>query len=213
MKPPFPSDTPAPGEPESWDAPDPSDNFPADPARIARFGLFIFLISLTSLFTASLLGYVMYRVYGEVPLHTMTMPRILEVSTALLLLAGIAMFFTAHGALHASTTSVRRWLGLAWLLSIGFVALQAPGVWLLAEHHHQQIEHISRGLYGCVLTLIVIHALHVIGGMVPLSVLTWRSARRPLTLSDRQAVRRCAVYWHFLETVWIVMYAAFLLLG
>ena len=67
--------------------------------------------------------------------------------------------------------------------------------------------------YGITFALIVIHALHVSGGMVPLSLLAWRARKDRLDSEHLLSVRACVVYWHFLEVVWVVLLAAFFLFG
>ena len=59
----------------------------------------------------------------------------------------------------------------------------------------------------------VVHALHVVGGMVPLSMLAWKARMDRLDSEHLLSVRACAAYWHFLEAVWIALLAAFLVWG
>jgi heme/copper-type cytochrome/quinol oxidase subunit 3 len=68
-------------------------------------------------------------------------------------------------------------------------------------------------LYAVVVSLVVLHALHVIGGLIPLAVTTVRAFRGRYDHEVHEGVTLCAMYWHFLDIVWIVLYGSFLLLG
>ena len=78
---------------------------------------------------------------------------------------------------------------------------------------YRQMRVLDLPFYGLTLTLIAIHAFHVIGGLLPLTVLALRNLREGLTFSDRISIQTCALYWHFLEIVWILMFGTFLILG
>ena len=55
-----------------------------------------------------------------------------------------------------------------------------------------------------------LHALHLLGGLVAWGR-TMAKVRRGLEVTEvRMSVELCAVYWHFLLVVWLVMFCLFL---
>ena len=64
---------------------------------------------------------------------------------------------------------------------------------------------------GLTFVLILLHALHFLGGMVGLTVVTVRGWAGRYDHEYHAGVRLCAVYWRFLDVVWIALFAAFLL--
>jgi len=50
------------------------------------------------------------------------------------------------------------------------------------------------------------HALHVIGGLVLLAVVTYKAFRGDYTSVYHPGVRYSAMYWHFLDAVWLIMF-------
>jgi len=57
------------------------------------------------------------------------------------------------------------------------------------------------------------HAFHVLTGLIFLFVI-YRNGRRGLYSAERHwAVEACAVYWHFIDVVWIFFYPALYLMG
>jgi heme/copper-type cytochrome/quinol oxidase subunit 3 len=61
-------------------------------------------------------------------------------------------------------------------------------------------------LYGLIFFLILVHALHVVGGLVGLSVTTAHALQGRYDHERYGGVKHAAMYWHFLDAVWLVMY-------
>ena len=55
--------------------------------------------------------------------------------------------------------------------------------------------------------LTVLHALHVLGGLLPLAITT-ACAGRGRYLNDPEPVELVANYWHFLGLTWLAIFAA-----
>ncbi|HTS01198.1 MAG TPA: cytochrome c oxidase subunit 3, partial [Thermoanaerobaculia bacterium] len=72
---------------------------------------------------------------------------------------------------------------------------------------------IASGVYGSIFYgLTVFHALHVLAGLAVLLALV-PGARKGRYRSGRQnAVRLSAMFWHFVDAVWVVMFVAVYLL-
>ena len=58
--------------------------------------------------------------------------------------------------------------------------------------------------------LSLIHALHVLGGMIFLGFVMYQARRQKYDHERHFAVDNCANYWHFLDVVWVCMLAVFL---
>ena len=68
-------------------------------------------------------------------------------------------------------------------------------------------------MYGLVFFLILVHALHVVGGIVALAIVTLRTRRQMYDHESYMGVQFAARYWHFLDIVWIAMFTMFLVMG
>jgi cytochrome c oxidase subunit 3 len=64
---------------------------------------------------------------------------------------------------------------------------------------------------GLFYVLTGLHGLHVIGGLAPLLYLTSRSLALAATAPLVRGVRHCALYWHFLDVVWLSLLAVIVL--
>jgi cytochrome c oxidase subunit 3 len=55
--------------------------------------------------------------------------------------------------------------------------------------------------------LTVLHALHVLGGVIPLIVCTVRAGQGLYSADEHQGVYSLVRYWHFLGVVWVILFA------
>ncbi len=95
-------------------------------------------------------------------------------------------------------------LGIIFLL--GVVAVE----WPLAAVHLSTREGVAGSVFY---TMTGFHAFHVLTGIIFLWVV-YRNGRRGLYTAERHfAVEACAIYWHFVDVVWIFFYPALYLIG
>jgi heme/copper-type cytochrome/quinol oxidase subunit 3 len=195
----------------------PSGKDVALPSRASTIAMWLFLASLTMLFGASMLGYVLIRVVFAPPenaetLRSVHMPVIFVVSTALVL-AGSWTVQRAVGAIRRERKDeLLRWLLITAGVAIAFCFLQIPGLYWVFEQHvprTQQGANLARLLF----CLIILHALHVVGGIVYLFVVLSRAGRGVYDHEHYVGVKHAALYWHFLDVVWLVMYGMMVVLG
>jgi cytochrome c oxidase subunit III len=211
------------------------------PARAYRLAMWIFLASLGMLFASSLLAYALMRYDGpQAPRHgAVSPPASLLASTALLLLGSATMTAAVVAVRRERQTRFRILLAISTLLAFGFLVVQTPamsrmvadyarergdlplpisGVASPEAREHLRVIPKSAGartgqLYAVVVSLVVLHALHVVGGLIPLAVTTMRAFHGRYDHEVHEGVSLCAMYWHFLDVVWIALYGTFLLLG
>lgn len=184
------------------------------PARTQTIAMWLFLAALAMLFISSMLGYVAIRTgfFGnnnvKLPdLGSLHLPGMLWVSTAVILLAS----FTAHCAVRAvrreKQSLLRGYLLATFCLSMAFMLVQAPALWSMLSEH-QSLLKTTEGtrLYGLIFTFVLVHALHVIGGLVFLLMVLLKSHAGKYDHEHYIGVKHAAMYWHFLDIVWIFMF-------
>lgn len=72
----------------------------------------------------------------------------------------------------------------------------------------------TAGVYGSVLyTMTGMHALHVLSGIIFILAI-WMNGRKGRYSSQNYwGVEACAIYWHFVDVVWVFFYPALYLMG
>ncbi len=72
----------------------------------------------------------------------------------------------------------------------------------------------SDGVYGGVFfALTGVHALHVLSGIVLILIVWWNGRRGFYTPERHWGVEATAVYWHYVDVVWVFVYPALYLMG
>jgi heme/copper-type cytochrome/quinol oxidase subunit 3 len=182
-------------------------------ANLQTVGMVLFLAALFMLFVAGLVGFVWIRLANEkkAPAGTIHLPVELWLSTVLVIGVSIALSRANTQIRLGKQRSLRNRLTAALALAIGFLTVQTPAmIQLLSEH--EQFRSSGMHLYGFIFFLVLLHAMHVVGGMVALIFVTIKAQRGGYEGESTSAIRNTTLYWHFLDVVWIVMFAILFLL-
>lgn len=178
----------------------------------SQLGMWLFLLSLSVLFVASLVACIITRVQNPV-WRTPEMPGL---PWGLLLSTG--MIFGLSGSLHHALGSIQKNKSLAMERAL-WAALVFAALFLLFQSFNW-IE-MARGyrvsrqtLYPFTFHLLTgLHAAHVVGGFMPLGVCLARASKREYSSSHHEGLKLCTQYWHFLGAVWLVLLGALYLLA
>ena len=183
------------------------------PARAQTIGMWLFLAALTMLFGATMVGYFVVRINQGAPVHALQLPRTLWLSTALMLAGSVTIHFALDAARRERQQELRRHLVMTCIFAGLFVIVQTPAMMTLLRQHKQMsvTQHVF--LYGLIFVLILVHALHVLGGLVGLGVTTAHAFQGRYDHENHVGVKSAAMYWHFLDGVWIIMYLGIFFAG
>lgn len=173
----------------------------------------LFLLSLGILFAATIIGYISVLLLGiREPVSIPPLPRALWLSTLVLLTSSVTM----QGALASVRRDFQPRFRVSMLattaLGAAFLVIQAL-CWI--EWYGPMRETLGGAERAFLLTsfyvLTGLHALHVIGGLVPMTVVTLRAWSGRYTAANHAGVIYCAMYWHFLDAVWLVLFGTLLI--
>lgn len=131
-------------------------------------------------------------------------PGTLWFNTLLLFMASIVLQWTHHRLKHGREDGIKAALTAGAVLTLAFVYGQFA-VWQQLRAAGYYIASNPANSFFYVLT--GIHALHILGGLwvwTRAGIRVW-SGTSPDKIS--LSVELCAVYWHFLLLVWLVLFA------
>jgi cytochrome c oxidase subunit III len=171
----------------------------------AKTALVVFLAVATSLFALFISAYAMRMHVGDwTPVRE---PRLLWWNTGLLVVTSVAMQWTVSAARRGDAEGVRTALSAGGVLTFAFLA----GQWIAWRQLHDAGLYLaSNPANGFFYLLTAVHAIHVLGGLVAWARTTTRVWRGAPPASVVLSVELCALYWHFLLAVWIVLFAVLL---
>jgi cytochrome c oxidase subunit 3 len=171
-----------------------------------RIGMWIALASILMLFTALTSAYLVRAGTGN-DWRPIQMPRMLWASTALILTSSLTISIARRALKSKDHPAYKRWLLLTVVLGLGFLATQLLA-WrqLVAQRVYVSTNPHSSFFY----LLTAVHGVHLLGGIFGLDYLLLRSWRKA---SDKKGeIRReaaagaVALYWHFMDGLWIFLF-------
>ena len=173
-------------------------------SSIRRMGLWLLLASLGMLFGASLVGFLVLRLRADQwpPAGTPPLPTGLWISTALLIVLSAVLLLAERGVRAGRPAVLNRMLVIANLLAVAFLAAQTANWMRMAAHSVLPNQSL---LVWFFYTLTILHAAHVLFGLVPLLLVTIRGRAGRYTANDHEGVHLVALYWHFLLVTWIAI--------
>ncbi len=117
-------------------------------------------------------------------------------------------------------TKFRRWLWITNILAVGFLVVQTPAMIHLLSLDpgvgpalQQMNGPRPTRLWSILFVFVLIHAAHVFGGIIYLTQVTIKTYLGRYDHEHFVGVRHAALYWHFLDIVWLVMFGTFLVMG
>jgi cytochrome c oxidase subunit 3 len=177
--------------------------------RTAFFGLLLLVVATAIVFAAFTIAFVMRRSLSGDWAHT-PKPPILWVNTALLLVSSFVLDRARHALKAGDRSRFNFWWTSATALGILFLLGQAIAwsqLW-------------SRGIYmasspgsAFFFVLTAAHAFHLLGGVAALAYVDVQALRLRLGPAKRTTIDVAAIYWHFLDGVWLYLMALFYFWG
>jgi cytochrome c oxidase subunit 3 len=140
---------------------------------------------------------------GENDWIRIDMPAVLWFNTIVLLVSSVSLELARRALGRNDYARFKSWIGLTTLLGIGFLAgqviawrqLAAQGVYI-NSHPHSSFFYLLTSLHG----------LHLLGGVVALSYVTVAALRMRIGFKRRTAVNVTAIYWHFMDGLWVYLF-------
>lgn len=196
-----------------------------DLTRRNRMGMWLFFLSEAFLFGGLLVA--RFFLWGNTrPSMEPTMIGPLAVSyqviplliTVVLLLSSFSMNRAETAIAHDDRPTFLRFTLLTALLGTLFLlgVLVFEWGWRMEEGNFVLGRHISPtdGVYGAVIYgMTGMHALHVLSGVIML-LLLWNLGRKGhFSAREHWGVEATAIYWHYVDLVWVFFYPAIYLIG
>jgi heme/copper-type cytochrome/quinol oxidase subunit 3 len=174
------------------------------PISEGKLAMMILLSSLVMLFAGFVTAYVVLRFSSPTwpPPGAPALPRLLFATTLVLITSSGTIAWAASSARGRRGLALRVALTLTLLLGALFVLGQ-----LLAWQEMFKGGVTIKGSYGTVFySLTGLHAAHVLGGLVLLLVVLTKALLGRYDQGSPEGVELAAMYWHFLDVVWIVLF-------
>ncbi|WP_210515203.1 cytochrome c oxidase subunit 3 [Hymenobacter terricola] len=200
---------------------------PSPFARIERMpplqvALYLAMLAITVMFVILVVAYIATRVRNGVPTGLHSLPRYFSLSTIVLVVSSYTIGQAPRLYAQDDLSSLGRCLGATLLLGCIFAGLQVLG-WRELMSQGVPFRGVASRSSGQFIYLIsALHVVHLLGGMLFLLALLLRvvhadrDAVRSLVFIrnpyHRRQLRMLGTYWHFIDVLWVALFAVFLFL-
>ena len=182
---------------------DPGDSEHQTSADSYRMGMWLGLASIVMLFAGLSSAYV-FRLGASLEWRTIEMPAFLLPNSCLLLASSVSLELFRRKLKRGLSANARLLLGLTVLLGVGFLSGQ---IWIWRTLSGQGIYMSSNPHSSFFYVMTGVHAVHLAGGILALSLLF---ARTCLATEIRAGLQTfadvTAIYWHFMDGLWVYLF-------
>lgn len=173
-----------------------------------KFNMWIFIFTSFMLFAALTSGFIVY-VGGKAHGINVELPHSLLYSTIVIFVSSITLFFGSRAAKALDKDKQRRFLWITLALGLAFLGLQ---VYALSTLIKMGVYFINpNAAQSFIYVFIAAHFVHIIAALLLLINTIRRSYQNIPQVKNLYNMEMTAIFWHFLDIVWIYLYVFLLL--
>lgn len=140
---------------------------------------------------------------------TFNLPQAFYISTVLIVLSSVTLFFSQKllkkNNLKASFSlllvTLLLGLGFVWYQYIGFNELKSLGLYFTGPESTVSTSFI--------IGITFMHVLHLLAGVIVLLVVIYNHYKKKYTSADMLGFELGAIFWHFVDVLWIYLFFFF----
>ena len=175
--------------------------------RVGMIGLILAESAIFTIFVVAYLFYLGKSLSGPTPKQVLELPII----NTICLLSSSASITFAVSALRRSRENVFR---IWWFVTITLGAYFLVGTAHEWDHLIREGLTITTNLFGTTFySLVGLHAFHVIVGLLTLTIVLVLALRGAIKREHAERLEVLALYWHFVDAVWIVVFTVVYIIG
>ena len=170
-----------------------------------KLGMWLLIASECLLFGTLIATYMIYRnhsVAGPNPADVLDIP-VTTVSTFVLLMSSFSIVLALNGIQQGDLKTFRRWILVTAIGGLTFLGFQT---YEFTNFVHEGLG-LSTNVFGSAFFMLTgTHGTHVAVGVIWLLSLFFSSLRGKLVEDGPIKVDTMALYWHFVDVIWIVIF-------
>ncbi len=207
---------------------DPAGQFePEVKQKALRALLWLGIVSMTMLFAGLTSAYIVRQ--GEGKWVEFDLPQLFKISSVIILASSVTMQWALNSIRKDEVGKFKTGLFLTLLLGAGFVVCQ---YYAWSELYHNGIAFTGKissiksdftyvpagqetlaeagdvgNVAGSFLYVITgLHVVHLLAGLIVLIIVFSRAMAERYSQANYNGVKMCAVYWHFLDGLWLYLF-------
>lgn len=179
-------------------------------------GIWIFLASDTVLFASVFASYLALKNKGPAGMSSEYLAENLYslplafAMTMILLTSSLTSVYAMYHMKNFNFKGVQLWMGVTVALGFSFLCIE---IYEFYHYVHIGFGYTHSAFSSAFFTLVGMHGLHVIIGLVWITGLIIRNSSRGLNLYNAPKYFVASLYWHFIDVVWVFIFTVVYLMG
>ena len=165
-----------------------------------KFTLWVAIASILMMFIGLTSAYIVRQ--SQANFLSFKLPLAFWYSTAVMIASSITMWMAQKKFVNREMASYKSFITVTFILGLLFVALQGVGFWELYKKGLALTTNVS---VSFLYVIVMLHALHVIGGVIALMVMLFKAYRTKVKSYNVAPVEVMATYWHFVDFLWLYL--------
>ncbi|MBN1821346.1 MAG: cytochrome c oxidase subunit 3 family protein [Prolixibacteraceae bacterium] len=192
-------------------------------AEASKIGMWLFIFTELLLFGGLFIIYSVYRFLNPDAFHLAAGELDVTVgatNTVILLVSSMTIAMSTSALRYKNKKLTLGLIGITLLLALGFLINKyfewglkfEHGIWPGSEH---LVNDMSQGeilFFGLYFVMTGLHALHIIIGMVIMSVAAVRILKGTVYAERAAMLDNAGLYWHLVDLIWIFLFPLFYLI-
>jgi len=173
--------------------------------------LWVSMISMTMMFAGLTSAYVVSK--NREDWVSFDLPSSFYISTLLIILSSLTFFIATRliKANNIARTSV--FLVITLILGVGFVYYQFQGFKQLIDAGLYFTGKESNVSTSFLYVITISHMAHILAGLVVLATVLVQNIRKKYSSSNSLGLELGAIFWHFVDALWIYLFLFFYFIG
>ena len=146
---------------------------------------------------------------GPTEAHLFQLP-LVALATFLLLTSSMTSVLAIQAMHRHDLKGIQLWLGITVLLGLGFLGLE---IYEFYHYVHEGHGFTTSAFSSAFYTLVGFHGAHVVFGIVWIGIIMAQLMKKKLTVVTAPKVYVAALYWHFVDLVWVFIFTVVYLMG
>ena len=180
--------------------------------KAKKMMLWVGMISMTMTFAGLTSAYVVSSTRADW-LQDFQVPGVFGISTAIILLSSL-LFHQAQAAIRKENKAQAKLLiSTTLVLALSFIFTQFQGFQQIIDSGYYFTGPQSSITTAYLYVLVLLHLLHLSAGIVILGVTFYRVQTGKYTAESHLGMELSVLFWHFLDFLWVYLYAFVMLYG
>ena len=142
-------------------------------------------------------------------LKDFSLPQAFTISTILIVLSSISMFYAGQALKANNRKGTTIGLLVTLVLGIAFVVSQFQGYNQIIESGYYFTGQASNVTMSYIYLISALHIAHVIAGVISLVVVIYNHFKQKYNSKEKLGFELASTFWHFVDVLWLYLFFFF----